>query len=215
MPIVSRSDCTQTDVSEKYKFIKNVSSTGFKGAIHVKVKFNSCRGANNTNNDLEAYYQRLVNENKITTTQQEAFKKYIVGNNNCQATIDSFRKSRGYGYNIQLEDEASWTYVVGEGDPRQEEKDIMDGLKVQAMFNASKNKIMRRVCVECASTHQDIFYKRLTPLPADWTFTSMTSMQLVYCWFIQNQARNIPACLEQQRCESFVQKRRKQYEAKC
>jgi len=182
MPIVSRSDCTQTNVKESYKFIKSASTKGFTGKIqYATLEFQACQGANNKNNDLEAYYQRLVNEDRITTSQQEVFKKYIVGNNQCQNTIDAFLEARGYKPGIAL-DEAGWTYVVGEGDLMQKDNQIYDGLKVTTMFNESPNKIMRRVCTECYNSHKDIFYKRLTPLPEnfdilnlmmnDWTNTN-------------------------------------------
>merc|ERR1712226_22415 len=96
MPIASRSDCTQVNVQESYKFVK-AAGDGFVGEItRADVQFQACQGANNNNNDLEAYYQRLVNEGKVTTEQQNLFKKYIVGNNNCNSAIESLIQKKGF-----------------------------------------------------------------------------------------------------------------------
>jgi len=81
MPIASRSDCTQVDVTERYRF--EMTSDGWTGEIEqTDLDFNACQAAGG-NNDLEDYYQRLVDEGKVTAEQQTDFKKYIVGDNNC------------------------------------------------------------------------------------------------------------------------------------
>ena len=169
MPIASRSDCTQVNVQESYKFTK-ASEDGFVGEItRADVEFQACQGANNDNNDLEAYYQRLVNEGKLTTDQQALFKKYIVGNNNCGSAIESLIEKKGYERATKpIMEMTGWTYVVGEGklkDPSQETVNV-NGLEFKALLDASPNKIVKRVCPNCsAQTHRVIYYKRLTPVP--------------------------------------------------
>merc|ERR1712226_674095 len=118
--------------------------------------------------------------------QQEVFKTYIVGNNQCQNTIDAFLEARGYKPGIAL-DEASWTYVMGEGDLARPDEQIYDGLKVTTMFNESPNKIMRRVCTEFYSTHKDIYYKRLTPLPANFDMLNL----MMNDWVSQDNLLNV------------------------
>mmetsp|Transcript_1845 Transcript_1845/g.2846 ORF Transcript_1845/g.2846 Transcript_1845/m.2846 type:complete len:392 (+) Transcript_1845:84-1259(+) len=39
----------------------------------------------------------------------------------------------------------------------------------QTLYDASPNKIIRRVCESCLDSHKEIFYKRITPLPEGFT----------------------------------------------
>jgi hypothetical protein len=82
MPIVSRADCTEIEWTRRYK----VSYGGALGAgFSVKIlggseiAFNACQGANDTNNDLEAYYERLVEEEKRTAEELASLQETIVG----------------------------------------------------------------------------------------------------------------------------------------
>ena len=61
MPMATRSDCTQVDVTEDYSVVydgKSIVATMDK----VEVDFNACQGKNNRNNDLYAYTHRLYEE---------------------------------------------------------------------------------------------------------------------------------------------------------
>jgi hypothetical protein len=89
MPVVTRSDCTQIDVDENAKF------TYADGALSVEVTnfdidFNACQGANNNNNDLEAYYEQLVDEDKADPEELEDLHEHLVGETYCREAIDSF-----------------------------------------------------------------------------------------------------------------------------
>ena len=90
MPVSSRFDCTQTNVKKYYNFMSDNNSNGLKGAVYnVQLAFQACRGANNKNNDLEAFVQQLVNDGKVSSNEQDIFKTRVVGNNNCaSATTD-------------------------------------------------------------------------------------------------------------------------------
>ena len=61
MPMATRSDCTQVDVTEDYSVVydgESIEATMDK----VEVDFNACQGKNNRNNDLYAYHHRLYEE---------------------------------------------------------------------------------------------------------------------------------------------------------
>ena len=89
MPVVSRSDCTEMSINETYRyFYDGVTGTGFRVVLRsAAIEYNACQGANNTNNDLEAYYERLVSEGRADTTELEALQERLVGD--CSAPIDA------------------------------------------------------------------------------------------------------------------------------
>jgi len=95
MPVVSRADCTQVDVEQSVTvtYDKDTTLLTATGTI-TEIEFNSCQGADNTNNDLAAYYQQLVNDGKATTGEKAEFDKYIVGENNCDDAIATFLNSK-------------------------------------------------------------------------------------------------------------------------
>ena len=95
MPTVSRSDCTEMDVRENFTLTYIPGAKTFHGKItEARVEFNACQGANDNNNDLRAYYERLVNEDAVRD-QQEAFGEYIVGEDNCAPAVASFLEGFG------------------------------------------------------------------------------------------------------------------------
>mmetsp|Transcript_22671 Transcript_22671/g.29041 ORF Transcript_22671/g.29041 Transcript_22671/m.29041 type:complete len:630 (+) Transcript_22671:44-1933(+) len=170
MPIASRSDCTQVDVTERYRFEKTVD--GWTGEIEqADLDFNACQ-ADGGNNDLEDYYQRLVDEGKVTTEQQTEFKKYIVGDNNCDDVFPTLMDNKGLAHGSSAEgivkfDEGRWTFIVGEGKLAQPEKQILNGLQVTEIIRQSRFPIIKRVCPSCDGTHATIYYRRLTDIPDD------------------------------------------------
>ena len=113
MPVVTRSDCSQADITEKYTFVKD-PSVGITGAIDaVTVKFESCQGANNKNNDLTAHVQQLVDDGKLSTTEQASFQERVVGNNQCNAVRDMLLTESSYSSGFNIDDD-QWTYITGE-----------------------------------------------------------------------------------------------------
>jgi len=165
MPIVTRADCTQTNVQEYYTFAEISDGPGFTATIgSIKLQFQSCQGANNRNNDLEAFVQQLVNDEKLSETEQNIFTERVVGRNNCPSAIDDFLEVQGFqsGHNI---DDAKWTFVVGEEFDDQT-KYILDDRLLKEMIEAQDVPIVRRVCPSCIESHRDIYYRRLTPMPA-------------------------------------------------
>jgi len=84
MPIVNRADCTELDISQtiRYSWVRQTLTVR---ALDVNVDFNACIGSNK-NNDLEAYYERLVNEGRATKDEFEALQERLVGD--CQVSIE-------------------------------------------------------------------------------------------------------------------------------
>ena len=61
-PVVSRSNCTQTNVQERYIFEKIQPTDSFVGGIEsASLAFQAYQGANNNNNDLREFVKQLVN----------------------------------------------------------------------------------------------------------------------------------------------------------
>merc|ERR1712008_662215 len=82
MPVVTRADCTQIDIeSEDVTFTYSDSDETVLHAYieDLKIEFNACQGAHNNNNDLGAYYERLVDEDKISEEKRDAFEEIVVG----------------------------------------------------------------------------------------------------------------------------------------
>lgn len=97
MPVVTRSDCTEIEAKETFTF--DFSSGEFSGVLaQVRdLNFNSCRGANNRNNDLEAYYEKLVNQGKQTQENLDTLRENLVGTQNgkCRDAVYNFLASKG------------------------------------------------------------------------------------------------------------------------
>ena len=61
------------------------------------INFNGCQGANNKNNDLEAYYQKLVDQGRADQDNFDELKQTLVGKENgkCNTSIDDFMETKG------------------------------------------------------------------------------------------------------------------------
>jgi hypothetical protein len=166
MPTVSRSDCTQIDVDEKYKIVHIATTNSFTAElIDIEIDFNACQGRYNRNNDLHAYVARLVQEKRLNNDQRATLDKYIVGSqpNKCYQALDYEMSTKGYvrGYE---HDEDIWVQVAGS-----DTLFMPDAGKeaFRALFEDAPQKIVKRVCITCVTTHEYIYYKRLTPVPAE------------------------------------------------
>eukprot|EP00640_Fibrocapsa_japonica_P000104 CAMPEP_0113939400 /NCGR_PEP_ID=MMETSP1339-20121228/5721_1 /TAXON_ID=94617 /ORGANISM="Fibrocapsa japonica" /LENGTH=543 /DNA_ID=CAMNT_0000942899 /DNA_START=75 /DNA_END=1706 /DNA_ORIENTATION=+ /assembly_acc=CAM_ASM_000762 len=93
MPVVTRSDCTEIDAKESLE-INYSASTGELGVniLSVEIDFNACQGENNQNNDLSAYYQRLVNEGRASQEEKEIIDSMLV--HDCKDPIADFIESQ-------------------------------------------------------------------------------------------------------------------------
>jgi hypothetical protein len=184
MPVVTRADCTQTDVKEHYTFSKSAGSTGFTGVVDsIELDFNACQGANNDNNDLAAFVEQLVADEKLSEVEQNIFSNYVVGDNNCPSVVDNLLETSGIVEGFEV-DATKWTFIVGEG--FEDETPIYDHRLFHEMINAQEVPIVRRACPSCTSSHKDIYYRRLTSMPDDFDLLDT----LMNNWFDNDNVLN-------------------------
>ena len=197
MPVVSRSDCTQTNVKEYYSFSKSANAVGFTSTIDsIKLQFQACQGANNNNNDLSAFVQQLVNDGKLSTAEQNIFKERVVGKNQCSSAVNSLLDKSGFekGYLI---DDTKWTHVVSEN--FDDQISILNYKVLQEMVEALEVPIVRRVCPSCTQSHKDIYYRRLTPMPEGFNLLDT----LMSNWFDTNNVLNVDFSLHSTYLDAF------------
>ena len=73
----------------------NVSAGGLSiqpGSLDIQ--FNSCQGVNGNNNDLRAYFKRLVNEGKQSENNFNCLREILVGMGNCASATNEFLQGR-------------------------------------------------------------------------------------------------------------------------
>lgn len=94
MPTVTRSDCTQMNIEQTATFSFVAGDVSVVLDPTVSVQFQACQASRN--NDLAAYYQRMVEEGRATAEEKAIFDSYIVGNGNCAGAITSFMATKGF-----------------------------------------------------------------------------------------------------------------------
>merc|ERR1712174_93828 len=94
MPVVTRADCTEIGIESEQIEISYFMGD-FEMSIDLDITFNSCQGANNNNNDLEAYYEQLTNDGKASETELAELRSHLVGETYCREAIDEFLKEKG------------------------------------------------------------------------------------------------------------------------
>lgn len=155
MPIVSRSDCTEIEAEEFYKFTFPGNFTGnVKASLeYVDIQFNACNA--NQNNDLLSFYDRLLNEGRVDRYKYDKFRETVVGNNQCSNAIEDLIFERGYQHEAGKSE--GWTMIYGSGSM------ISEDSNPELWNNIDKGSYVRRVCPSCSQdSHKDIIYKRLT-----------------------------------------------------
>eukprot|EP00580_Thalassiosira_gravida_P013233 CAMPEP_0201683418 /NCGR_PEP_ID=MMETSP0494-20130426/52117_1 /ASSEMBLY_ACC=CAM_ASM_000839 /TAXON_ID=420259 /ORGANISM="Thalassiosira gravida, Strain GMp14c1" /LENGTH=981 /DNA_ID=CAMNT_0048167195 /DNA_START=200 /DNA_END=3143 /DNA_ORIENTATION=- len=169
MPTVSRSDCTQVDLTETFTITYNADAKTFESKLTtIHIDFNSCRGINNRNNDLWAYIAKLYYQKDITKEQFGEAGRIITNTNCFEATNHELNKhslTPGYDHDVN-----EWTRVAG-----RESMYLVDPYGHRAFTrslvpstNDPDNKhygIIYRACQSCIPTHKKIFYRRKTPVP--------------------------------------------------
>mmetsp|Transcript_7566 Transcript_7566/g.11135 ORF Transcript_7566/g.11135 Transcript_7566/m.11135 type:complete len:511 (+) Transcript_7566:55-1587(+) len=154
MPIVTTADCTEAVEGYRFHYYSNKLTVAFD------VQFVPCTDSSGVEVGLSAYYDKLVTDGKATTEDKAKLGKTIVGT--CDAGTNSVfvKKGRPWWYI----DSQKWTTFAGKGifaeTPEIGEEQFM------TLFNASTNKIVRRVCRSCWESHREIYYKRITPVPS-------------------------------------------------
>jgi regulation of enolase protein 1 (concanavalin A-like superfamily) len=175
MPTVTRSDCTEIDVTERFKITYNEETNAVTGAITlIDVDFNACQGINNRNNDLNAYMGQLYYDGKITNKQWGEAGR-IITNGGCKEATRVQYGAMGlkFGYD---QDQSTFTFVAGREEMKVDETfghrafhAAMFEYSLTAPSNSSatpldNNPILLRVCPECKQTHKKVYYRRLTPV---------------------------------------------------
>eukprot|EP00640_Fibrocapsa_japonica_P001873 CAMPEP_0113933826 /NCGR_PEP_ID=MMETSP1339-20121228/1142_1 /TAXON_ID=94617 /ORGANISM="Fibrocapsa japonica" /LENGTH=450 /DNA_ID=CAMNT_0000935309 /DNA_START=401 /DNA_END=1753 /DNA_ORIENTATION=- /assembly_acc=CAM_ASM_000762 len=96
MPVVTRSDCTEIDAKESVEINYSADTEELEvNILSVDIDFNACQGANNINNDLSAYYQRLVDEGRASHQEKAIIDTMLV--HDCKDPIKDFMESQWFG----------------------------------------------------------------------------------------------------------------------
>jgi len=155
MPIVSRSDCTEITAKEFYKFTfpENYSGEIAASLEYVDIDFNACRASKN--NNLQRFYERLLDEGRVSRAKYDKFRNTIVGDYQCENAIEDLLFDKGYKH--EAPEFEGWTPLYGRGSM------ISSNSQPELWKNIDKGSYIRRVCESCSrDSHKDIIYKRLT-----------------------------------------------------
>jgi len=96
MPIVTRSDCTEIDATEFWKFDWSAETQSFTAYLdRSELSFNACQGAGG-NNDLDKFYKRLQNEGRTTKDDRWKFQRTIVRNDRCFEAVEALMFDKGF-----------------------------------------------------------------------------------------------------------------------
>ncbi|KAL7553859.1 hypothetical protein ACHAWF_017192 [Thalassiosira exigua] len=178
MPTVSRSDCTQVDLTEKYEIIYDADAQIATRFTEVHVDFNACRGINNRNNDLYAYMARLYYEDKVTADQWGQLGRIITDAGCDSATkyeLDKRGLTPGYDHDTSV-----WTNVAGRDGMKLHDGYGHRGFNLSLRPGSTPSRdnlhfgIIFRACSDCISSHKKIYYRRRTSVSDDhallWNF---------------------------------------------
>jgi len=101
MPLVTRSDCTEIQATELFKF--TFSGENLVASLHyTELDFNACSAQKN--NDLKSFMERLLNEGRVTREKYDKFRHTVRGINNCPFAISDILFEQDYT-NAPLGDE--------------------------------------------------------------------------------------------------------------
>mmetsp|Transcript_22755 Transcript_22755/g.52247 ORF Transcript_22755/g.52247 Transcript_22755/m.52247 type:complete len:989 (+) Transcript_22755:238-3204(+) len=165
MPLVTRSDCTQVDVTEDWEVSYNPEG-GMVGKItKVDIDFNACRGRNNRNNDLWAKVARLYDEGRVSARDFGKVGQVLTNDHDCYFGTEYAKQKKGLatGY---THDSTVWTQVAGRDELEHDAygKNAFNTAFFGQTLTKDTTPIIMRICADCVSTHKRIFYKRLTPI---------------------------------------------------
>ena len=93
--MVTRSDCTQVDLTEEWDV--DFDDNAFIAKLtKVEIAFNACQGRNNRNNDLWAYTARLYDEGRITNRQFGQVGRVITDSSECHHETERAKQQKGF-----------------------------------------------------------------------------------------------------------------------
>jgi len=166
MPMATRSDCTQVDLTEDFSVVFDGTSV-VATMDKVEVDFNACQGKNNRNNDLYAYHWRLYEEGKVDRHQFGTVGRILTDDNRCEYAREAELAKKGlqYGYNF---DQGNWTQVAGNAG-MSNGKPAFGENAFKTAYQQSDNKIIHRTCGDCESPdHKHVYYRRFTDVPENF-----------------------------------------------
>merc|ERR1712029_865580 len=70
------------------------------GLYYTELDFNACSAQ--TNNDLQSFMERLLNEGRVNQEKYEKFRQTVRGNGNCPSGISDLLFEQGYRYDPLL-----------------------------------------------------------------------------------------------------------------
>ena len=166
MPIVSRADCTEIKALEIWKLEWDTSSGLSVSLDRAELSFNACdsKGAG-ANNNLEDFYNRLKNEGRASEEELDVLRKTLVAKIGCDDAVHNLFYEKGYELNPVI---ADWSQVYGRGQYEYQENTFNELWADWSPISHVVEPIfyVRRLCQSCSkSSHRDITYKRLTPVP--------------------------------------------------
>jgi len=165
MPTVSRSDCTQIEVQETYKLTYDATVKQFTGEIsQIEIDFESCKGFDNTNNNLAAYVTRMTRENHINSDQRHDLMKYIVGDNRCDMVRKHYINDK-YELKLGYNPGPQWTLLVGRDTF---EFNAITTSLFKLLYEEAPFKIIYRVCPNCDDPYKHVYYRRNSDVPANY-----------------------------------------------
>jgi hypothetical protein len=92
MPVVSRADCTATQVTQTVEISYNAVNKQFSGeATITSVEHSDC-------GDLGTYYSGLVDMGLASEHEEKELAKHLVGDNGCDAALADFLGTKGFEY---------------------------------------------------------------------------------------------------------------------
>jgi len=173
MPVTTRSDCTQVDLTEDWEMAyvdpgDNGGAGYFEGRMtKVEVEFNACQGRNGRNNDLWAYAARLYDEGRMTGAQFGKVGRVLTDDNDCRHNTEYEKQKKGL-VTGHVHDPLVYTKVAGRDNLKDGEPHGREAFN-KAFFEQTltEKPIMLRICPDCIRTHRKVYYRRLTPAPAD------------------------------------------------
>jgi len=152
MPIVTRSDCTEIHATEFYKFTFTFQpEPTFNVAVtYTEIDFNACSAQ--TNNDLQSFMERLLNEGRVTQEKYEKFRQTIRGNTNCPSGQNDLLFEQGYTYApLNVED----FHEIGElcNDRNGNDQNLGEIRLMEGDFTVSEEN--KTACLEMCSSISD------------------------------------------------------------
>ncbi|KAL7550659.1 hypothetical protein ACHAWF_013875 [Thalassiosira exigua] len=164
MPMATRSDCTQVDLTEDWHV--EFDGQNFKGVMDkIEIDFNACVGRGGRRNDLWTYHARLYDEGHADRRHFGATGRKLTNDHDCYFQTEHQKALKGVVPTYQHKEE-DWTIVVGRDEMHYPPMtEISFGVAAAHSSTVDTGFIVLRTCPNCAPDHKKIYYKRLTPLP--------------------------------------------------